>query len=219
MAKQRGLSRCYSSSWLVSHRHATSEIIKPSDRWILAWLANIVFTRGLDAIWRSQIHAVEDRQILRLWSLMRSSKALIMRIVLGYLKQTLCLPVHREEMEAWSPLPYLVAFYLDWPPWTLGVLLQSWRRAEFPPGKGEARMGHTTVSMLNDFCDKGLLHDFVMKNFDPGHDNTNERQELQHRNIYTLSQLATFLLDQQSVPAAFCVRRSGHCSPRGVQPM
>ena len=31
-------------------------------------------------------------------------------------------------------------------------------------------MGHTAVSMLNNFCDKGLLQDdFVMKNFDPGH--------------------------------------------------
>ena len=120
------------------------------------------------------------RQLLRLWS-MRSSRAFIMWIV--RVPETMANIVFAEKMEAWSPLPYLVAFYLDWPPWTLGVLLQSWRRAEFPPGKGEARMGHTTVSMLNDFCDKGLLHDFVMKNFDPGHDNTNERQELQHRNI------------------------------------
>ena len=63
-----------------------------------------------------------------------------MRIVLGYLKQTLCLPVHREEMEAWSPLPYQ-AFHLDWTPQTWGFLLQSWKLAEFTLSEGEARMG------------------------------------------------------------------------------
>ena len=95
-----------------------------------------------------------------------------MWFALEYLKQTLFSPVYWEEMEAWSPLPYQ-AFYLDWVPWTLGFLSipqQSCKLAEFPPGEGEARMGHTAVSMLNNFCDKGLLQDdFVMKNFDPGH--------------------------------------------------
>ena len=76
-------------------------------------------------------------------------------------------------------------------PLRTGNFLQSWKFAEFPPGEGEARMGHTTVSMLNGFCDKGLLQDgFVMKNLDPGHvqlliDHTNYiyRQELQHREM------------------------------------
>ena len=80
------------------------------------------------------------------------------------------------------------------------VLLQSWKLAEFPRGEGEARMGHTTVSMLNDFCDKGLLQDdFVMKNFDPGHvqlllDNTNYRQELQHQNTLARRKLRLLML-------------------------
>lgn len=117
---------------------------------------------------------------------MQSSKASIKWVVLGHLKQTSFCRIQGREagkvinkrLSTWIERHGHGFFY------SLGRLRNSLRVF-----LGEARVGHTTVSMLNDCCDKGLLQDdSVIKNIDPCLvrlliDNTKWRQELKHCDI------------------------------------
>lgn len=68
MAKQRAYQDA-----VVQGGKSNSEIIEPSDLWILAQLVNIVSARGLDIRCRSQISYSRQLRIVPFLSLMQSS--------------------------------------------------------------------------------------------------------------------------------------------------